>query len=145
MPDVPLHHPLDSHFIGMYRKVNDDLVADQFEDELFVVMKQESKINILTACSHRGITNICTTATDYFKLPVGLILGGFHMKACTTEQYVHITHYLRLLEPESVGVCHCTGLERFADMYHECEAHLFYSSTGSEVVLDYKEVLEPQH
>lgn len=144
MPDIPLHHAIDTHFTGTYRKVDGQLVVDEFEDELFMVLKRGEKINVLTACSHRGITNICTTATDYFKLPVGLILGGFHMKACTTEQYVHITHFLRLLEPESVGVCHCTGLERFADMYHECEAHLFYSYTGSEVELICSECLEPQ-
>jgi len=144
MPDIPLHHAIDTHFTGMYRKVDGEIVVDEMDDELFMVLKRGEKINVLTACSHRGITNICTTATDYFKLPVGLILGGFHMKACTTEQYVHITHYLRLLEPESVGVCHCTGLERFADMYRECEAYLFYSYTGSEVVLNCKECLEPQ-
>ncbi len=135
MPNIPLLHPIDTHFTGMYRKVNGQLAADEFDDELFLVLKQNDKINILTACSHRGITNICASATSYFKLPIGHILGGFHMKACTTEQYVHITHYLRMLVPSSVGVCHCTGLERFADMYHECEAHLYYNYTGTEMVL----------
>ncbi|SDB93211.1 MBL fold metallo-hydrolase [Williamwhitmania taraxaci] len=135
MPDIPLRHPIDTHFDGLFSVVDNQLAADEFEDELFMVLKQGGKINILTACSHRGITNMCIAAIDHFELPVGLILGGFHMKSCSVEQYVHVTHYLRMLRPVSVGVCHCTGLEKFADMYHECEAHLYYSYTGKEVVL----------
>jgi 7,8-dihydropterin-6-yl-methyl-4-(beta-D-ribofuranosyl)aminobenzene 5'-phosphate synthase len=133
MPNITITNPTDTHFQGLNKKVDNEFVPDEFDDELFIVMKRNEQINIVTACSHRGITNICTTATEYFKLPVGLILGGFHMKECTTEQYMEITDYLRLLCPKSVGVCHCTGFEKYADMYHECEAHVFYNYTGNNI------------
>ncbi len=68
-----------------------------------------------------------------FNLPIGLILGGFHMKECTSEQYVDITDNLRSLCQKSVGVCHCTGIDKYADMHHECEAHVFYNYTGNMV------------
>jgi 7,8-dihydropterin-6-yl-methyl-4-(beta-D-ribofuranosyl)aminobenzene 5'-phosphate synthase len=133
MPDIKISHPVDTHFRGMNKKVGSEFITDEFDDELFIVIKQNEQINILTACSHRGITNICTTATEYFKLPVGLILGGFHMKDCTSEQYMHITYYLQQLHPQSIGVCHCTGIERFADIYRECDLHVFYNFTGNVV------------
>ena len=133
MPDIPIHQSIDTNFKGLFRKIGKTFIPDEFDDELFLAIKQPEQINILTACSHRGITNICKTATEHFKLPVGLILGGFHMKDCTVEQYVQITHYFRTLQPESVGVCHCTGLEKFADLHRECEAHLFYNYTGNVV------------
>ncbi len=133
MPEIIIHNPVDTHFKGMYRKVKNELVSDEFEDELFLVLKQNEQINIVTACSHRGITNICTTATEHFKLPVGLILGGFHTKNCTDEQYRHIATYFRQLLPKSLGVCHCTGIEKYADLRNEFDSHVFYNYTGNEI------------
>ncbi len=135
MPDINIYNSIDTNFKSFTRKVDDKHVSDNFDDELFMVIKQSNQISIITACSHRGITNICTTATDYFKLPVDLIIGGFHMMECNVEQYVDITHYLRLLQPKSIGVCHCTGIEKFADLYRECQTHLFYNYTGNKIAL----------
>lgn len=135
MPDITIFNPIDINFNGLFRKEGNAFVADQFDDELFMVIKKSDKINIVTACSHRGITNICKTATQHFNLPISLILGGFHMKDCGIEQYVDITHYFRTLQPDSLGVCHCTGVEKYADLHRECESHLFYNFTGKEVIL----------
>ena len=133
MPEIAIQHHIDTNFTGLFKKPNTDFITDEFDDELYLVIKQQDSINIITACSHRGITNICTSATEYFQLPVNTLLGGFHMKNCSVEQYVHITHYLRLLRPESVGACHCTGIDKYAEMHNECESHLFYNYTGNEV------------
>lgn len=135
MPDIHIINSVDTNFKDFTLKVGIKNVADNFDDELFMVIKQSKQISIITACSHRGITNICTTATDHFNLPVDSIIGGFHMKDCKVEQYVDITHYFRLLEPKSIGVCHCTGIEKFADLYRECQAHLFYNFTGNEIAI----------
>jgi 7,8-dihydropterin-6-yl-methyl-4-(beta-D-ribofuranosyl)aminobenzene 5'-phosphate synthase len=97
------------------------------------VIKKNERINIITACSHRGITNICATATEHFKLPVGLILGGFHMKECTSEEYVAITYFFSQLQPQRIGVCHCTGIDKYADLRNDCDVNVFYNFTGSEV------------
>jgi 7,8-dihydropterin-6-yl-methyl-4-(beta-D-ribofuranosyl)aminobenzene 5'-phosphate synthase len=136
VPQIPIHHPVDTHFKGLFKKEDDEFSDDEFNDELFMVLRQNERINIITACSHRGITNICTTANDYFKLPAGLILGGFHMKDCTCEQYIHITNYFQQLQPKSIGVCHCTGTEKFADLYRECDSHVFYNFTGNVIELN---------
>ena len=135
MPDIDISNSIDSHFKGLYVKLNNDIVSEEFNDELFMVIKQQGKINIVKACSDRGITNVCTTAIDNFKLPVGLILGGFHLKDCTSEKYVQITHYFRILQPESIRVCHCSGIEKYAEIQRDCERHLFYNYTGNEVII----------
>jgi len=136
MPDIPISDSTDTHFIGFNKRVGNEFVPDEFDDELFLVLKQNEQINIVTACSHRGITNICTTAAEHFKLQVGLILGGFHMKNCTDEQYEQIIHYFSLLQPKSVGVCHCTGVEKYSMMTRDCSANLFYNFTGNEINLE---------
>jgi 7,8-dihydropterin-6-yl-methyl-4-(beta-D-ribofuranosyl)aminobenzene 5'-phosphate synthase len=135
MPNIPIVHPVDTHFDDLLKMSDDEMVADDFADELFISLIKKDRINIVTACSHRGITNICEAAANHFNLRVGLIVGGFHMKHCTAEQYLHITHYLRMLQPKSLGVCHCTGIEKFADLRRNCEVQLFYNCTGHEIEL----------
>lgn len=133
MPDIIIHNSLDTHFKGMNKKVGSEFVPDVFDDELFLVLKQNDQMNIVTACSHRGITNICATATEQFKLPVGLIIGGFHTKNCTADQYRHITNYFSQLQPQAIGVCHCSGIEKYADLRKEGITHVFYNFTGNEI------------
>lgn len=136
MPDIPVQNPADTHFKGLYIKQSNEFITDEFDDELFLTIRQNEQINIITACSHRGITNICKTAFDYFKLPLGTILGGFHTKECTIEQYVHIMDYFRQVKPNSIGVCHCTGIEKFANMQNDYDAHVFYNYTANIIELD---------
>lgn len=136
MPDITIYHSTATHFKGFNIKVNNEFVPDEFNDELFLAIKENEQINIVTACSHKGITNICTTAAERFELPVGLILGGFHMNNCTAEQYMQITSNFRQIQPQSIGVCHCTGVDKYSELLRDCEAHLFYNFTGNEINLE---------
>ncbi len=138
MPEIKITDPFDTHFIGLNIKVGNELIPDEFDDELFLAVKQSEQINILTACSHRGITNICRNATEYFNLPVGLILGGFHLKNSTDDQFERTMEYFRHLQPKSIGVCHCSGVEKYAKMKNECKTPLFYNFTGNEINLEIK-------
>lgn len=134
MPHIALYHSDDTHFKGFSKKVDNGFVADEFDDELFLAIRKDEQINILTACSHRGITNICTSATDHFKLPIGLILGGFHMMNCTAEQYAQTTNYFKSLQPKSIGVCHCTGVSQYANLKRDCQTDVFYNETGHKII-----------
>lgn len=112
------------------------LISDEFEDEKFLTIRENNSIMILTACSHRGITNICTMSTEHFKLPVGLILGGFHLKNTSDHQFEQIIQYFRELSPKSIGVCHCTGVEKYAEMQYKCDTPLFSNYTAKEIILN---------
>ena len=48
--------------------------ADTFTDELALVLKQGDEVSVLSACSHRGITNIIRRVQEYF--PAGLTEAG---------------------------------------------------------------------
>jgi len=135
IPETKIFNPTDTHFKGLTIKQGSEFIPDEFADELFLVIKQNEQINIITACSHRGITNICDTATDYFRLPVGMILGGFHLKESTIEEYAEIKQYFHNLQPKSIGVCHCTGIEKFMEMRREQDTNVFYNYTGNEIVI----------
>ena len=133
MPEIGMADSSEIHNAGLYQKIGNDIKPDEFEDELFLVIKQSNKINILTACSHKGITNICTTAIEHFSLPVGLILGGFHLKNATNGLFNQTIQYFNKLKPKSIGICHCTGVDKYAEMLMECDASLFYNYTGKEI------------
>jgi 7,8-dihydropterin-6-yl-methyl-4-(beta-D-ribofuranosyl)aminobenzene 5'-phosphate synthase len=135
MPNIPIKYPIDKHFDGLLKLKINELEPDEFDDEQYIAIVEKNRINIISACSHRGITNICEAATTYFNLRIGLILGGFHLKNCTTEQYIHLTHYFRTLQPKQLGVCHCTGIEKYADLRRECEVPLFYNHSGHIIEL----------
>jgi 7,8-dihydropterin-6-yl-methyl-4-(beta-D-ribofuranosyl)aminobenzene 5'-phosphate synthase len=135
MPEISILNSSDTHFKGLKIKLDGKFIQDEVDDELFLILKKEEKINIITACSHRGISNICAAATNKFSLPIGLILGGFHLKDSTKNQFMQIISYFRSLMPESIGVCHCTGIERFAEMHNYSELNVFYNRVGSVIAI----------
>lgn len=133
MPNIPIKYTIDKHFDGLLKLKDTEIVPDEFDDELFMAIVEKERINIISACSHRGITNICEAATEHFNRKVGLILGGFHLKNCTNEQFKHISCYFNKLNPSSIGVCHCTGVEKYASLLVDCDTHLFYNYTGTKI------------
>jgi len=130
MPDTHIYNAVDTHFKDLKIKINDCLVEDKMEDELFIAIRHENSISLLTACSHRGISNICTTANDYFKLAIYSITGGFHLKHCTRKQYNFIVDYFNKMEPAIIGTCHCTGVEKFSQLQRDLKNQMFYNYTG---------------
>lgn len=55
------------------------------------------------------------------------------MKNCTAEQFEEITHYFSLLQRQSVGVYHCSGVDKLADLHSECKTYLFYNYADNEI------------
>lgn len=135
VPDIKIHHSADTNFRMFYKKIGNSFFPDDFEDELFLILKHHDKLTIITACSHRGITNICSSALELYDLPVHMITGGFHMKDCSEEQYSFIAQQLKKIKPEIVGVCHCTGVEKYADLKRDLDSKVFYNYTGNEITI----------
>jgi 7,8-dihydropterin-6-yl-methyl-4-(beta-D-ribofuranosyl)aminobenzene 5'-phosphate synthase len=135
IPQIPLHDPLDTHFENLKICVDNNLTEDTFEDELFMVMVADEKMTIISSCSHRGITNVCKTATDAFGLPVKMVLGGFHTSHDNENKFETTLNYLKHLNPESIGVCHCTGIEKYAQMKSLFGEKVFYNFTGRKTTI----------
>ncbi len=137
MPDIPIVDSNDKHFHHFKIKKPSGFEEDEFQDELYLAIIQDDKLSIISSCSHRGITNIVKAAIEHFNLPVNMILGGFHIKDCSCYQYITITNYFEQISPKSLGVCHCTGVEKYADLVSQCYARVFYNHTGNEISLSF--------
>lgn len=127
MPDINVTNPSDTSYDG----------EDRFEDELFLGFKKGEHISVISSCSHNGITNIASTASHFFSLPLDLILGGFHTRAASTERIKNIIETLKDISPRSIGVCHCTGIDNYLLIRKEISnINVFYNQTGNSVVIN---------
>ncbi len=135
VPETKIYNINDTHFDGMFVKLDSGFTADEFNDEQFLVIDDGSNINIITACSHRGITNVCKTAVSFFNKPVNYVTGGFHTKESTEEQVNFIADYVNSISPQKIGVCHCTGVEKYVELKSKLKMPAFYNFTGNIIKL----------
>lgn len=121
----------DQHKDQFFTRKGDNVVPDNFDDELFIVIIHDNKISVLSSCSHCGISNIVETARRYFDLPVHTVIGGFHLKddALGTK---FIIDYFNSINPERIFTGHCTGINAFVELKNNCNAEVGYFETGME-------------
>ena len=130
-PQLAIADEADTHFDQFLTLVDGEKHSDTFADELALVLKQNEAISVLSACSHRGITNILRTVQDYFpQLPLRLVLGGFHIRNTEKEKFEVIARFFEKNLPEKLGVCHCTGVDKYALFQQYFGDRVFYNYTG---------------
>ncbi|MBN2807357.1 MAG: MBL fold metallo-hydrolase [Prolixibacteraceae bacterium] len=125
----------DQHRQYFYTLKNDQLVDDAFDDELFVVVKTDAGLTVLSSCSHKGITNMIETAENHFKLAVINVIGGFHLKDEPMESTRHIIDYFNQKAIRQVYTGHCTGIEKFSEIQTKCKAAVYYHDTGRRIIV----------
>jgi 7,8-dihydropterin-6-yl-methyl-4-(beta-D-ribofuranosyl)aminobenzene 5'-phosphate synthase len=133
MPQIDSFFTANTQKSGFFTLVDGHRVSDLFDDELFLCILNRKKLTILSSCSHKGITNIMETARKHFDLPISQVIGGFHLKAAGHEEVEHIASYLSNNGVESVGACHCTGIDAYTILKADCQSHVYYSSTGTSI------------
>ncbi len=133
MPAAAIVYPDDTHTKGFSMEIDDKLHDDPFSDEQSLVILREGHMNIISGCSHRGITNIIQAAIDRFQLPIDLVLGGFHL--IHEKDISTIAERLNSFSIRRIGVCHCTGIEQYAQLRHTLTAEVFYNHTGKKVAI----------
>ena len=92
---------------------------DTFEDELALVLKGEKSLSVLSACSHRGITNIIRAVQNAFPgLGLKLVMGGFHIHNAEEEKFNVISAFLGMKLP------------KYALFRQQFNDRVFYNYTG---------------
>lgn len=133
--DIPLKYPLDTQF-GNFRKGSPGSQSpDFFDDELFIAYTAHDELSVISSCSHRGITNIVEQAINLYDKPLNYVVGGFHIKDSSSAKIENIVNYFRVMTPNHIGVCHCTGIDQYARLKNMLDIDLFYNCTGTELIL----------
>ena len=137
VPQIDLTFEEDTHFKGFMIDKEGVKEQDQFNDELAVVLKTKKGHALLTACSHRGITNMVEQLKTHFNLlHLELILGGFHLRKSSNEVVNRVGDYLLENVQGSIGVCHCSGLDTYSLFKTKFGDQVFYNHTGKEIKLE---------
>lgn len=130
-PVLPILNTADTHFDHFFTETAEGIIPDCFEDELAIALLTEEKYAVISACSHRGITNILQTISQAFpNHSCQLLLGGFHIHNTATEKFQIIADYLQQNPVERIGICHCTGVDNYARFQQAFGEDIFYNYTG---------------
>ena len=130
-PDIHIGHPEDTHFEHFFIKEKDGFIPDTFQDEIFLSVKTDNKIAVITGCSHNGIKNIINTARHRLPEPVTYLFGGFHLKDDENETVERTADFLNSTNIEKVVTGHCTGMENYLILKSICQAQVSYSFSGN--------------
>ncbi len=63
------------------------------------------------------------------------VVGGLHLAPASDEQFSGTMSALRDLRVERIGVGHCTGLRRSAELFSHFPQKTFFASVGSSLVV----------
>lgn len=135
MPNIETFYSADKHMSDFYTQENGKNRKDKFNDELFLALKNDNGISVLSSCSHNGITNIAETARRYFGLALLNIIGGFHINNAENSITNHISDYFNENINGYVFTCHCTGIEKYSLLTQKCQVKVAYNETGNVINL----------
>lgn len=91
---------------------DDRYIPDPFLHELFLVVKEDDGISVITGCGHSGVMNMVSTAKDrYPGQPLKAVVGGFHLTDRDTPPHMvrHIASALKSAGCRQIITGHCTG------------------------------------
>lgn len=111
---------------------NGEQIEDCFNDEQYLVYKNNNKLSLITGCSHRGIINIITLVEKLFKRPVCEIVGGLHTQKQEPEEIQSLAQELSKHNVQSLKTNHCTGVEAFTILNNSLKANVKYNYTGNQ-------------
>ena len=136
LPNIEIKNKYDTHFSNFELMTEQGRINDLFDDELAIVVINENKMSILSACSHRGITNIISSARRYFPThKFNYLVGGFHLVDSSPKDALFISEFFKNDMPEKIGICHCTGIESYSIFKNEFNDRVFYNFCGSEFIV----------
>lgn len=95
------------------------MAADDFADEICLVIESEKGLVVIVGCSHPGILNMMETIKKRFGRPIYAVFGGSHLVETDEERLSLTMDILREMGISIVGFNHCTGDEAWKRM---CES-----------------------
>ena len=136
--NFPKAFPLPTGNSKLLEMQNNKFHVDEFEHEILLLISENDKNIVFTACSHSGIINMANGAKQYLNgEEITAVLGGFHLssrgKNAESIEYIdNLTSEIKNFNiPFYTG--HCTGIANFINMKKVLGNNLL-SMNGGEVI-----------
>lgn len=91
------------------RQTKDGMIADEFPDEVCLVLEREQGLVMIVGCSHPGILNMTESVRERFGQPVYAVFGGSHLVEADGARISETMRLLRDMGIVRAGFNHCTG------------------------------------
>ena len=118
-----------------FRKIYDNYILDNMEDEIAAVMETKKGLLIICGCSHIGIANIVENIRLRTGKKIYGIAGGLHLTKASDERMNAVLNYFKETGIEFFAVSHCTG-DKFIEKLKTITDNFVYNSTGNTIVID---------
>lgn len=111
--------------------------VDEFQDDVALALDTSKGLVIVLGCAHAGMVN----TIEYFRSKLGrprihAIIGGTHLGPASDEQFAASVDYLSHLDFDRLGVSHCTGQIRSAQLYARFPNKVFFASVGTTMKVE---------
>lgn len=133
---IPRISPLESGDSHLVRRSSDHeaLVCDDFLDDAALAIETSKGLVILLGCAHAGLINTVEHFRNKLDKPrIHAIVGGTHLGPASDAQFKATLDYLTHLDFDRLGVSHCTGQLRSAQLYARFPNKVFFANVGTTV------------
>jgi 7,8-dihydropterin-6-yl-methyl-4-(beta-D-ribofuranosyl)aminobenzene 5'-phosphate synthase len=126
----------DPHLVQ--RSAGDDLwELDTLTDDAALAIETSKGLVVLLGCAHAGLVN----TVEHFRSQLGrprihAIIGGTHLAPAGDEQFAATADYLSRLDFDRLGVSHCTGQIRSAQLHARFPNKVFFANVGTTVMVE---------
>ena len=105
---------------------------DPVFDDLSMVVATPKGLLLVLGCAHAGLLNIIGHVTEKFGVDkIYAVVGGTHLAFAGREQFEETLEMLDCLRIEKVGVSHCTGLSKAAQLSARLGGRFFFANAGT--------------
>lgn len=138
--DITKHSYMPSVKNGLYMKSGKKYVADTFEHEQNLLIKENNTYTLFAGCAHNGIYNIMKKAEELTDSSIDTVISGFHLMHLQINNKEHSTYLKELAnvlkdKATSYYTCHCTGQQIYDFLHEAMGEQMNYISTGTVLKL----------
>lgn len=99
----------EDHDPVFLRRERNEMVVDDFRDEICLVIERDDDLIVCVGCSHPGIQNILKRVHDVFQKPIHTVLGGIHYAKRDAAECDALLDELEQFEVTTLALNHCSG------------------------------------
>lgn len=105
---------------------------DPIADDLSLVVDSEKGLILVLGCAHAGMINILDHILEMFHRDrIYAVVGGTHLGFSQPAQFDETLKAIDRYGIERMGVSHCTGLEKAADLRARLGKRFFFGCVGA--------------
>lgn len=105
---------------------------DPIKDDASLIIDSDSGLIVILGCAHAGMINILNYAIEQLRKDrIYAVIGGTHLGFSSPEQFEETLKVIDDYKIEHLGVSHCTGPARAAELAVRLKKRFFFGSVGA--------------